>query len=160
MKTTIQTTMIGVLLLAGGMATTWAEPGSAPARLTWFLKLFDADGNGVLDEEERQAAKEYLRKKREEVIAEWDKDGDGKLSGKEIAALRQHIREKIRAKRYERFLEIAGEDKLISEEEFAAMPVFAERDPDKVAKLFGFLDRDDDGQLSFREFLLHFRRHR
>lgn len=160
MKPTMNHTIIAVLLIAGGLATTAAQAAPAPARLTWFLKLFDVDENGMLDEEERQAAKAYLKQKRADVIAEWDKDGDGKLSAREIAALRQHIREKIRAKRYEKFLETAGEDKLISAEEFAAMPVFAERDPVKVARLFDALDRNDDGQLTFREFLKSFRRHR
>ncbi len=161
MKNTVTTLAVAtVVLLTGGIATSWAKPKLPPARLTSLLKLFDADGNGKLDEEERQAAKDYLAKKYEEIVAEWDKDGDGKLSGKEIAALRAHIREKIRENRLAKFKEVAGEDELISAEEFAAMPVFAEADPVRVTRLFTGLDRNKDGQLNFLEFARSFRSHR
>jgi len=161
MKRTVRTLAIAtIVLLTGGTATSWAITILPPTQLTSLLKLFDIDGNGKLDGEERQAAKDYLAKKYEEILAEWDKDGDGKLSGAEIAALRAHIREKIRENRLARFKEIAGEDELISPEEFAAIPAFAEADPARVAKLFAKLDRNKDGQLSFLEFVKSFRTHR
>lgn len=156
----MKTTAIAILLIAGGLTNIQAEPTPGPVRLTWFLKLFDADENGVLDAEERQAAKEYLKQKREEVIAKWDADGDGKLNRAEIAALRKHIRERIHERRYEKFLEIAGEDKLMSAEEFATIPALADMDPEKVTALFERLDRDDDGSLTFAEFKRKFHRHR
>ena len=160
MKISKKNIVVGAIIFAiGGLSTSMAKP-SAPARLTALLKLYDIDGNGKLDEEERLAAKDDLAKKREEIIAEWDKDGDGKLSRTEMAAFRKSVREKIQANRLAKFLEVAGEDELISAEEFAALPAFAERDPAKVAKLFGALDRDKSGQLTFAEFSRSFRSHR
>jgi len=157
MKTSIKNIIVGTLIIAiGGLSTSMARP----LRLTSVLNYYDIDGNGQLDEEERLAAKDDLAKKLEEFIAEWDQDGDGKLSRTEIAAFRKSVREKIHANRLAKFLEVAGEDELISPEEFAAMPAFAERDPAKVTRLFNALDRDKNGQLTFAEFARSFRTHR
>lgn len=161
MKKTTKTVVVGAILFAlGGLTTAWAKPALAPARLTATLKLFDVDGNGKLDEEERLAAKDALAKKREEIIAEWDKDGDGKLSRTELAAFRKDLIEKIQANRLAKFLEVAGEDELISAEEFAALPAFEGRAADKVTKLFNALDRDKSTKLTFVEFARSFRTHR
>ncbi len=151
---------VAILFAVGGLSTSMAKPVLRPAKLTSLLKMFDIDGNGKLDEEERLAAKDYLEKKREEIIAEWDKDGDGKLSRTEMAAFRKSLREKIQANRLAKFLEAAGEDELISAEEFAALPAFAEREPERVAMLFSGLDRDKSGSLTFAEFSRSFRSHR
>jgi Ca2+-binding EF-hand superfamily protein len=157
MKTSIKNIIVGTLIIAiGGLSTSMARP----ARLTGLLKQYDIDDNGKLDEEERLAAKDDLTKKYEEFLAEWDKDGDGKLSRTEIAAFRKSVREKIQANRLAKFLEVAGEDELISPAEFAAMPAFAGLDAAKVTKLFNALDRDKSGQMTFAEFLRSFRTHR
>lgn len=66
-------TLVGTLLtLAGGMA--WAqerdapEPGARPGRGPEFrqrmIEEFDADGDGVLSEEERQTVRETMRERR------------------------------------------------------------------------------------------------
>ena len=151
---------VAILLAIGGLSTSMAKPALRPVRLTALLKMFDIDGNGKLDEEERIAAKDDLAKQREEIVAEWDKDGDGKLSRSEMAAFRKSVRDKIHANRLAKFLEVAGEDELISPEEFAALPSFAEREAEKVTKLFNALDRDKSGQLTFVEFSRTFRSHR
>lgn len=155
----MKTTTIAILLIAGGITSIHAEPATAPAKTTWFLKLFDVDKSGSLDAEERQAAKDYLKMKRDEVIAEWDTNSDGKLDKTEIAVLHKQIIEKIHENRYVKFLEIAGEDKLMSAEEFATIPALANKNPGKVAKMFGRLDSNADGSLIFAEFKLSFTKH-
>jgi len=57
------------------------------------IEKFDKDGDGKLNEEERQAAraagKERMEAKRKEMIAKFDKDGDGELSDDEKAEMRK-----------------------------------------------------------------------
>jgi len=49
-----------------------------------ILAEFDKDGDGQLNEEERQAAREArearMKAQREKILAEFDKDGDGQLN--------------------------------------------------------------------------------
>ena len=56
------------------------------ARHEEVLKEFDKDGDGKLNEEERKAAGEAMRKK---LIEKFDKDGDGKLNEEERKAARE-----------------------------------------------------------------------
>lgn len=133
---------------------------AAAAPLTEFLRLFDLDGNGVLNPEERQAAKKALEMNRAEFIAKWDTNKDGKLSLDEIRALRAAIIKHIIAMRHTKFLEFAGEDELMSLKEFSSLPIFAEKDPVGVAEVFQRLDHDKSGSLSFLEFnarFIHYR---
>ena len=59
------------------------------------IEKFDKDGDGKLNEEERQAAraagKERMEAKRKEMIAKFDKDGDGELSEAERAEMRKEM---------------------------------------------------------------------
>lgn len=155
----MKATTIAIVLLAAGFHHAQAGPTLGQGKLTRFLQIFDVDGNGVLDPEERQAAKAALKLKREDFIAKWDTDGDGKLSRREIVAIRADIRARIEARRVAKFKEIAGDDELISAAEFAAIPALAERDPARVTMLFNHLDKDDSGSISLDEFKFDLRRH-
>jgi len=155
----MKTTTIAIVLLTAGFINVQAKPPLGPGKLPGFLKVFDLDNNGVLDAEERQAAKAALKGRRDEFIAKWDTDGDGKLSPAEIAAARADILARIEAKRVAKFKEIAGDDDLISPAEFAAIPVLAGREPARVTKLFNHLDKDASGSISLDEFKLKLRRH-
>ncbi len=155
----MKTTLLAILLLTAGFINVQAKPALGHGKLTKFLKTFDLDDNGKLDEEERQAAKAVLKLKREDFIAKWDTDGDGKLSRAEIALIRADILARIEAKRVAKFNEIAGQDELISAEELAAIPVLAGKDPARVTMLLGYLDQDDNGSISLAEFKLNLRRH-
>ena len=64
------------------------------------MERFDLDGDGLLNEEERFAAREFARKMQRERKAQrremerlFDFDGDGKLSPEEQEALREHMLE-------------------------------------------------------------------
>ena len=68
-----------------------------------ILKRFDKDGDGKLNEQERQAAKQAMAERggrpgqpgggdgklREEILKRFDKDGDGKLNEAERAAAKK-----------------------------------------------------------------------
>lgn len=76
----MKTTTIAIILLTAGFINVQAKPTPGEGKLPRFLRIFELNGNGVLDWEERQAAKAALKMKRGEFIAKWDTDGDGKLS--------------------------------------------------------------------------------
>jgi len=64
------------------------------------IERFDLDGDGLLDEEERKAAREFSRQMhksrkahRRELEKRFDLDGDGRLSPDEQEALREHLLE-------------------------------------------------------------------
>lgn len=63
-----------------------------------LLKQYDKDGNGELDEKEREAMQADLQKQREEREAEFkktfDKDGDGALNAEEEAAYNKAVEER------------------------------------------------------------------
>ena len=61
------------------------EDGSCKERRGARLERFDADGDGQLSPDERQAGKELRRERR----LEFDADGDGRLSGNERSAARE-----------------------------------------------------------------------
>jgi Ca2+-binding EF-hand superfamily protein len=125
-----------------------------------YLKQFDVNDDGVIDEEERQAIREARDARHDDWIAQWDTDGDGVLSEAEKEAAREAIRAGIEAKRAERFALIAGDDACLSLEEFAAVPALADADPARVEALFNRIDADDDGKVTIEEFNSRLRHHR
>lgn len=73
------------LSLFGGM-TLHAQDAKAEAkkkREEMMLKKYDKNGNGKLDDDE----KEQMKKDRAEQMKKYDKDGDGKLSKEEREAM-------------------------------------------------------------------------
>ncbi len=80
------------------------EGSDLNARMKMLLMRFDKNGDGKLDEAERAAAKEELKKSIERFknledkfvarqLAKFDKDGDGKLDKEELKALMRKMRE-------------------------------------------------------------------
>lgn len=130
-----------------------------------FLAKYDLDGDGALNEEERQAAKEDRKTRAQERRESWDTDGDGEISDEEREAARDALRAKIEERRNERFAEAdTDEDGALSTEEFAAIGAIArlaERRPEAAEKIFARLDADENGSISAEEFTSHLghRRH-
>src|SRR5947199_19199 len=54
-----------------------------------LVKKYDKDGDGRLNEEEEQAAREGMRRQWEELQKKYDKNGNGFLDEEELAALRK-----------------------------------------------------------------------
>lgn len=103
-----------VLLVSAGWAVSQpalAAPGEGDGKRAELrqklLQKFDKNGNGELDADEREAAKEAVQKRREKgggkgqggagpdperrkkLLEKFDKDGDGKLSESERAAAKE-----------------------------------------------------------------------
>jgi hypothetical protein len=99
--------LCAALLLA---STARADPserrgrrGIPPQLREKLLEKFDANGDGKLDETEREAAKAAMQAKRAErkaeILERFDADGDGQLNEQEKAA----AKEAFKAKMKERF---------------------------------------------------------
>ena len=129
-----------------------------------FLAKFDLDDNGLLDEEERQAARADRRDRARERREEWDVDGDGEISTEEREEAREALRAKIEEHHRERFLEVDnGEDGALNLDEFAgigALERLADRRPQALQRIFNRLDQDDNGNISVDEFIEHLRHRR
>lgn len=111
------------------------------------LGKFDANGDGVLRGEEKQAA---VNARRAALVEEFDADGDGELSKEERAtarATRKAARQEKRAARRAALLEEfdADGDGELSEEEHAAA-----REAKKAERLARH-DTDGDGEISDEE---------
>ena len=145
------------LLIIGAALVTSSTFAHADGRtfgdgLPEFLEKFDVNGDGKIDEEERQAIKDAREARHEDWIAQWDTDGDGRLSLAEREAAKAALRAKIEEKRNERFAEVAGEDGVIDTEEFAAIPAFSKVGAERVAALFARIDADSSGGIDLEEF--------
>lgn len=107
---------------------------------------FDADGDGILSEEERR---EMMRTMREEWMARMDLDGDGELSREERMAARQSMFEQSqRGQELMRQFDADG-DGVLNEEEQAAMEAYQQQQlEEQRAQQLARYDLDGDGQLS------------
>lgn len=135
------------------------EPATKDKSRPEFLQQFDSNEDGIIDEEERQA----IRDLREVMVLEQrntiDLDQDGRISPEEIQSARNALRQSIEARRLDKFTAIAGDDGLISEEEYSQIPG-ANRLPAYVlTAIFNRLDADADGVISAEEFLRRLRKH-
>ncbi len=124
-----------------------------------FLQQFDTNNDGEIDEEERQAIRDLRAKMREHQKKSIDLNEDGEVSPAEIEVAREALRIKIEERRLAKFSSIAGEDGLISREEYATIPGI-DRLPDFVFDaIWGRLDIDGSGDITAGEFLNRLRAH-
>jgi hypothetical protein len=124
-----------------------------------FLQQFDTNNDGEIDEEERQAIRDLRAKMRDHQKKSIDLNEDGEVSPDEIEAARDALRIKIEARRLAKFSSIAGEDALISREEYNTIPGI-DRLPDFVFEaIWGRLDIDGSDDITAKEFLSRLRSH-
>ena len=96
-------TLIVIAAAIGLSGAAYAEEGKKerpPHKLPpEILEKFDKDGDGKLNEEEREAAKaargEMEANRKKEMLAKFDKDGDGKLSEEEKKAAHEAMKKKM-----------------------------------------------------------------
>ena len=124
-----------------------------------FLKHFDTNTDGIIDEEERQAIRDLRAKLREEKRTSIDLNQDGEISKNEVAIARATLREQIEQRRLEKFPSIAGEDDLISPGEYMTIPGVNTLPDFIFDAIWSRLDADGSGAISPEEFLLRLRTH-
>jgi len=118
------------IALPGAASAQEDDAATTPAeRRQAFLDRFDADGDGRIDEGERQAARDSFRS---EVSSRVDTNGDGKIDESERAAAQEAARSKV-VDRYD----TDGDGQLTPSERAAARKERA--------------DLNNDGSLSRRE---------
>ncbi|MEZ6162904.1 MAG: hypothetical protein R3B67_00530 [Phycisphaerales bacterium] len=110
---------------------------------------FDADGDGILSEDERRAMRDAMRA---EWMERFDLDGDGELSREERMAMRQSMFEQSpRGQELMRQFDADG-DGVLNAEEQAAMEAYQEQQREqRRAEELAQYDTDGDGQLSREE---------
>lgn len=128
--------------------------------LPMYLQQFDVDESGVLDEEERQAAKEDRENHEASTQNRWDKDGDGQFSKSELNEARDYLRERIADRRHRYFSELAGTDGYLSPQEFSSLSSLQDVKPERRLALFNRMDANRDGWVVLDEFLARLRHHR
>lgn len=146
-----------------------AEDAAAKIQL---LKKFDKDGDGVLNKEEREAARGAINEKKadlqekrkrhaKDVLKRFDKDGDSKLSEDELTAFLEEQRkmfDKMRSQHQRRMMrnipkdvlakyDKDGDGKLNRQERREMFREGAKRRAELVKKY----DKDGDGKLSDAE---------
>jgi Ca2+-binding EF-hand superfamily protein len=158
LRTTI---LLSAALLAAAPAGNAGERNPfGDGGLPEILKPYDADEDGVLSEEERQAFVAAIRAGEVERPPArpdrphsnpWDTDGDGVLSDEEKAAAQEAIRARILEQRLRRFNELDEDgDGFLSLEELEGIPGIREGHAERI---LAHLDKDEDGQVSADEFL-------
>ncbi|MFG0243048.1 MAG: hypothetical protein ACF8R9_09700 [Phycisphaerales bacterium JB054] len=121
-----------------------------------MMKRFDKDGDGELNEEERQALREELGNRRgrgddqmrQLIMRRYDADGDGELSDAEREVARAdftQMREQIQAKIVPQY-DLDGDGELNDEEREAARPAF--RAEFERIRAFAVLDEDGSGDVN------------
>jgi len=147
-------------VFVGGALTSPAQDRPSRDALPRFLQQFDTNDDGIIDEEERQAIADLRSKLRELQRKSIDADQDGRIMRDEIEAAREVLRMKIDERRLEMFRKIAGEDDLMTIDEYATIPG-SENLPDFVFEgIFDRLDLDGSGDISVEEFFHRLKPHR
>ncbi|MCU0780602.1 MAG: hypothetical protein MUF04_05800 [Akkermansiaceae bacterium] len=129
------------------------------AALPGYLAHYDVNGDGVIDEEERQVMEQARDQIRKKLRKDWDANGDGQISDQEREQARTRLREMITECRVQRFWEAESDDDAdeeLSYDEFVLLPGMAKKledKPDVVEAIFARLDADDSGTVSLDEFL-------
>ena len=162
--TTAAGLMIGIIGAIGAITANAGHPGKVfgdgGADLPDFLKEFDINKDGQIDEEEKQAIRAARNEAKAARRAAVDTNNDGEISDEERAAAREKHLEKINEKRQEKFNEIAGQDGVIEPDEFVEIPALEGKNADRVNALFNRLDADDSNTITFDEFNARLRDHR
>lgn len=103
----------------------------------------DADGDGIISEAERQAFIELRRAASQGGASVWDTDGDGVISPEERKEAAAALRARAEERRAALFAKAAGDDGLLSKEEFAALPALANVPQATIDLLFALFDIEE-----------------
>lgn len=126
-----------------------AVPPGASTSVPAFL---DVNGDGVISEAERAAYEESRANARVPGGERWDLNHDGVVDEGERQGAVALLKGRMDAKVATLFLSLAGDDELLTLDEFATLPRFARTPPQVASNLFNRLDEDQDGYVSLGEF--------
>ena len=140
-------TLLAALLIQAAIAV-------PPQMATGVPAFLDTDGDGKISDAERQAFNESRAKGRDKDSerTNWDTNGDGTVDEEERLAAVETLKSKMKVKLAYLFLDLAGDDGVLSLEEFSSLPQFKHTPPQPAANLFKRLDENDDGLVTIEEF--------
>jgi len=112
---------------------------------------FDVDGDGILDQDERDAMAQSFR---DRMTERFDQNGDGVVTiDEQFAARREFMMDSRRGQRMRDEFDSDG-DGTLNEAELAAMNAELDaRDADRMAEIVAEYDTDGDGKMSIDETL-------
>jgi hypothetical protein len=142
----MKTLLVPSLVLAGVCA---AVP---PGMTTSVPAFLDVDGDGKISEMERQAYEESRASSRSQGSKVWDANGDGTVDETERQTAVTELKARMDAKVASLFLDLAGDDALLTLAEFSTLPRFANNPPQVPANLFDHMDNDENGFVTLEEF--------
>ncbi len=90
--------VIIISLLSAGLAVAAKGEGKKDGKKPNVFTHYDANSNGTLDKEEKDAILKDFEKKPEGRLKRFDKDSDGKLSDAELDAIKPGAKGKKKAK--------------------------------------------------------------
>jgi Ca2+-binding EF-hand superfamily protein len=124
------------------------ERKSFPSREE-MMKKFDKDGDGKLNEEERAAVREEMKRRKDALLKKFDADGDGKLSDAEREKIRKQLPGKGRKLPPQILAKFDkdGDGELDDEERAVAKKAWEARKEEALEKF----DADVDGKLNPEE---------
>lgn len=142
----MKTLLFPWLVLAGVCV---AVPPGMTSSVAAFL---DVNGDGTISETERQAFEESRASTRGQGNNIWDANGDGVVDETERQAAVTELKGRMDKKVASLFLDLAGDDELLTLEEFSTLPRFANNPPHVAANLFNHMDDDENGFVTIDEF--------
>ena len=142
----MKTLLFPWLVLAGVCV---AVPPGMTSSVAAFL---DVNGDGTISESERQAYEESRANSRGQGNKVWDSNGDGVVDETERQAAVAELKGRMDNKVASLFLDLAGDDELLTLEEFSTLPRFANNPPHVAANLFNHMDDDENGFVTLEEF--------
>jgi len=148
MKTSIKTTCIITLSLCflGGLAGSTALAAKADGPKAKFFAKYDKNGNGIIDEDEKEAIRKDYAANPEGELKRFDTNKDGKLDDEEIAAITPPGRKKDITDFFAKY--DTNHNGVIDENEKEAIRKDYAANPDGPLKQF---DRNKDGKLDDKE---------
>ncbi len=125
--------------------------GDRMARVEERLARFDADGDGILNAEERDAMMEAMRAR---MTGRFDADGDGVVSIEEqFAARRKFLMDSRRGDRLRDQFDADGDGELNAQEQAAMEAELDQRDAKRMEGILREHDTNGDGEMSVEETL-------
>jgi len=110
-----------VVLIGTALAQEDTALGEQSRLLPDEILELDVNDDGAIDVEEHQAIRDYRQQLDREQRNSNDLDDDGETTDEEIEAAREAVRKIIVKRRKKRFNEVAGDDGLLSIDEFAQL---------------------------------------
>ncbi|MEK7953457.1 EF-hand domain-containing protein [Luteolibacter soli] len=123
-----------------------------PGMTTSTAAFLDVNGDGNISELERQAYDEARNSSRGQGNKIWDTNGDGQVDETERQAAVVELKNRMDQKVASLFLDLAGDDQLLTLEEFSTLPRYSHVPPHVPANHFNHMDENEDGFVTLEEF--------